>query len=607
MPEQQHPEVGEVTKEFQARLDELMAPLHFHDLLTMAEDVCLTRKPDYADEPNPTGESAIVARVGTRGLKAALELQQGRARQYDDSVGDDDFPDEQQRPITLDSPIRMPDRFSESVDFSILAQAKAFGSELMTESFHTLGQDAYAKVDAFKHATSKDEQLAVMQWLDQRLYQMTRSTTNTPQDESGDSVDPTFYHPARLSPKLIGAYPNQQLDLTCLSVSLTAAEFFRRAGADVMHANVSRRGIEQTQFATAAYIASLEASLKETFGLDLAPQLSNSLRHVFAQTWKAVTRDESHHAAVYVRLLDNNWAQFDSNFASTVAIEYEDVNEELSKSYAAITDLAPFAPGIELSHELLGVKSAADIAIELLSGEEPLSLAPVMTAAYAELLQEDTESIGQRIFDMCITPYFTSTSDDTRRDTLKELISSYTTTASMQGAIEQGLQAEFYKLFEKYVLWGDSPEVVVKRAQTDSNYLLNRVTDIATLPFTLMATLASRESKQDGYFEPHSMVELGLPEQRIGLAVLSDFAAYTDSPLTSSFWMSHWPGHVSVVEGIRGAAHSEHQDAHIYNNLVYRGAHPLTSLKNHDIIHRFLDPRQQNEDETHGKDTHEES
>ena len=602
MSEKQSTEVSDATEALQTRLDELMAPLHFQDLLHTAEDVCLTRTPYYPGEFSLVGEAAIVAKFGTRGIKAALELQHGVLSQLDDeSIGNNEFTDEADRPITFDTPIRIPQRFSESVNFSIIGQAEAFGDALMRESFQILGQDAYEKVVAFKNATSVNEQLAVMAWLDKRLYGMTQHGTATAGEGENASDNDQLYHPSRLSPKLIGVYPDQNLPLTCLSVSVIAAEFFRRAGADVMHADVSRRNIEQTQLSTAYYISSLKSGLEKRFGLTLPQDLSDSLRRVFDQTWKAVTRNEPHHAAVYVNLIGSTWAQFDPNFASTVPIIHKDSNEELTKSYAAITELKSYAPGTEISHQIYGTMQIADMALEVLGTEQPHTVFSVVEPACIELLNEDTESIGQRIYDNCIVPFFEATSDDVRLNKLKEIIRG-SEVESPLGDPEEGLQSEFYKLFEKYVLWGDSAESVVARARKDQNYLLNRVMDIATLPFTLMATLASRESRGDGYFQPHTLIELGLPEQRIGLAVLSDFAAYTDSPLTPSFWMSNWPGHVSVMENIDGAGHSKYQDALVFNNAIYRKLHPLTSFRNNGIIHSFLDPRQMKEDETHGKD-----
>jgi len=599
MPEKQLTEVSDATEALQTRLDELMSPIHFQELLRTAEDVCLTRTPHYPGEFSLVGEVAIVAKIGTRGIKAALELQ--HSIPSDKHTVNHEFEDEFKRPITFDTPIRVPQRFSESADFSIIAKAEAFGGALMAESFRTLGQDAYEKVAAFKNATSKEDQLAVMFWLDKRLDAMTHLDNPDSGEDVEDNTVPQLYHPTRLSPKLIGVYPNQNLEPTCLSVSVIAAEFFRRAGADVMHADVARRGIEHTQASTALYISSLEAGLKKRFGMTLPHALSDSLRHVLNQTVASISRNESHHAAVYVGLLDGTWAQFDSNFASTVPIRHKDSNEELTKCYKTITEMKAYAPGTEITHQIMGNMALSDMALEILGSEEPLTIFSIVEPAITELLNEDTESIGQRIYDNCIVPFFASTSENERLNKLKRVIRS-SVVESPPDVVEDGLQAEFYKLFEKYVLWGDSAESVVMLAQKDHNYLINRVVDIATLPFTLMATLSSRESKESGYFQAHSIVELGLPEQRIGLAVLSDFAAYTDPPLTPSFWMSNWPGHVSVMENINGAEHSKYQDALVYNNIVYRELHPLTSLRNYDIIRSFLDPRQMKEDETHGKD-----
>jgi len=595
-------EVSDVTRELQVRLDELMAPLHFQELLEMAEEVCLTHTPNYPGEFSPVGEAAIVAQLGTRGIKAALELSQGHLSiSSDGRIAGHEFENEYKRPITIDTPIRIVEAFSDSVDMSILAKAEAFGSQMMAESFRVLGQDAYQKVAEFKQATTKEDQMEVVYWLNERLHIIGHRDI----DEDNEIEEHDIYHPARLSPKLLGVYPDMNLTPTCLSVSIIAAEFFKRAGADVLHADVAQRKIEEVQFATAHYIGSLETTMKERFGFEVPQVLSASLRNVFNETWGAATRDEAHHAAVYARLIDGTWMQFDSNYSGTVTLKRHLANTELTDTYNDIQATKSVVPGIEVSHNILTNMGIPDIADEILNEEPTESALSLIITAYAELLDDSTESFGQRIYDKCVAPFFETISGNKRLDTLKYVLGGVTVNLT-NGMTEQGIQHEYYKLLDKYVLWGESLETVLQRCQQDRNYRLNRVMDIATLPFIILAKLAAQESSDLGYYKEHSLVEVGSPEQRIGLAVLSDFAAYTDSPLTPGFWISHWPGNVSIIESLHDSPQNSHQDSLISNNVALHHLHPLTSKRNEDIIQTFLEPRKkkkENEDGTENSES----
>jgi len=599
------PTVSQATESLQVELDVLMAPIHFQELLELAEEVCLTHTPKYPEYTPPQGEAATISRVGTRALRAALELSNGLTLMNDTEELDiTNVESEEKRPILLDTTIRIADRFSTGVDFSILAKAEAFGAQLMKESFLVLGPDAYKKAEEFQNATTKDEQIKILEWLDIRLHTIASKTVNSTEIASEDGSEDNevqeqpFYHPIRLSPKIIGRYPDIEITPTCLGVSVIAAGFFKQANAEMLHANVSRRGIDQDRAHTIHFIGTLREELGKKFGVSIPDKIQRSIDTISKQLISTLTEVQPHHAAVYVKLIDDSWAQFDSNFVSSVPIQTKTANDSLNTAYDAIKGISTSAPGIEVSSYLHDFLAPAEIMQEIFELQNQSAVTNLMISALVETLDDDPEAFAQRIYDSCIEPFFSSESTDDRLGLMTEIFKTELIYDENQFDTLQ-IQRAFHQMFEKYVLWGASPNEVVERMSRDKHYRINRVMDITALPFIMMTSAASYAAKSSGWFRPHALVELGLPEQRIGLAVLSDFATHTESPLPASFWTSHWPGFASVIENINGASRSSFEDSLLYNNLVYGTVHPLTSRQNYGIINEFIDSRQpikENED-----------
>jgi hypothetical protein len=590
--------VADGTHELSTRLDELMAPLHFRELLDMAVDICLTREPNYPGEFNLVGEAAIVAHLGTRGVKAALELSQPTTS-MESNTNDHELEDKKAVLITLDTPLRAPTFFSRSINPEILAETGAFGEELMVESFRILGQDAYKKVEEFKNASSNDEQLDVIDWLNDRLLRITDGSGKflLPEKKSDDDSDKHFYHPARLSPKLVGTYPKHALQPTCLGVSIIAAGFFRRAGANIMHGDVVRTDKENKAANAAAYIRDLRAELGGKFDLSPPNAIQDSVDKIHTQLVKTLEREEAHHSVLYIQLRDGHWAQFDSNYDASEEVRDEKANETLNRTYENLQELAPYAPGVEIAAHLRGSIDRGEISREILELQDTAASTEVMFKAFLLLRTGNAESLAQKVYNECIEPFFEPSADDNDRLRLMKSLLRSEELLTSSGRIESHLQLIFYKLFNKYVLWGEDSAKVVEQSQHDLNYLINRSLDVAILPFLMMASLSSSKVEKPAGDRIHTAVELGLPEQRIGLAVLSDFAVYTDSPLPPSFWLSHWPSHVSVFETIDGASHSSYEDSMVYNNVVHRQIHPLTPARNYDIISTFRDLRKPTKEE----------
>lgn len=574
-------EIQRTTEELEIRLDELLAPLYFKDLLKLAENVCLTTPPRYPEHQQPTGEARIVALVGSRGLKSALELSSGLIVEhpYEYLEGED----ETNRPIHHSMAFRHTELFSRSIDFDVLSKAEAFGDQLITESFRILGNDAYQKAEQYSLAKSADEQMKIINWLDRRMRALTHAHS-TPLEAAND----TIYNPARLSPKLTGVYPHTQLEPTCLGVSVIATSFFRKAGiSKILHGDVTRTNKDTLGLYTVALLDSLPEYCKE-LGVYLSPSMEASLETIHKQISDFCFRLEAHHAAVYTELIDGTWAQFDSNYRASVRIDEDEIVGTLRGAWDRLTATAPFAPGIETSAPIHTIcnQDLAIIAKWWLADQSAESFQTLSSAIEATLASLwDAESLGEKIYEIIKDTLF---SEKATNSADLNFFNKSLTEVTLIGTFEDPiLESTFHKLFTKYVLLGLSPEAFLERIKHDASYSYNRLQDICALPLLMIVSIA-RESFMGGGGEEHSSVELGLPEQRIGLAVLSDFATYTDSPLTPSFWISHWPGNVSVSESLIRTPGSYADGCLVHNTTIHTFASPLTSVKNKDIISAFV-------------------
>jgi hypothetical protein len=149
-------------------------------------------------------------------------------------------------------------------------------------------------------------------------------------------------------------------------------------------------------------------------------------------------------------------------------------------------------------------------------------------------------------------------------------------------------------MFDKYVLWDEDPEKFFELCAADEKYLNDRVRDTHGLVYLLLAEYA-RHHIRSNKIDPniHAAVEAGLAEQRIGLAVLSDFAQYYDDSLPPSFWISNWPSDVAVLENLHRIADSENTTQLLTNTVLHRGLNNLTTYHNEDIILKHTLPFRQ--------------
>lgn len=559
----------------------------FDRLLALADSICLRESPHYTDSPSPQGEAKIVEQLGTRGLKAAIESINGTLTNHD-------LPEGLQEELVIqeDTPLREPTLFGKSIDRSALAKAEQFGAQLMKESVDILGNEAAEMIEAFKSATTVVEQIRVIEWLHNRITEIALSHENT---ESVNDRDGTFYHPVRLSPRAIGSYPNTETNPTCLGVSVIAAGFFQATGADILHADVSEM---ESDAATTAILSQISYLRKDH--LTDTPILHERAGQIYKQVKDHLYRQSARHAAVYVKLLDNRWLQFDPNFNATDITLFEHTDSVLTDTLTRLNSMKDLAPGLESLVALEGMyENIGMYTFDLnyrFTEQQITHLRDATTALYQA---GEPESLGQHVYSVIVEPLIRSGIDD--RYVRKGLMEAQD--ISNGDATEDLLQSQFHKLFTKYVLWGNSPDTFLETCTKDPNYLANRVTDTIAVTRLLLVSYAVTMTESDTRNTIHAAVEVGLPAQRLGLAVLSDFSQYTNIGPAPSFWLNNWAGDVSVTENLHRLHPLGSSWSSLLNNEIHRSLNPLTTMRNKDIIDLSIQQALSRDGDTHAQKT----
>jgi hypothetical protein len=537
----------------------------FDELFDDAVDTCLSAPP-VVEVKKLTGEAAVVSQLGVRGLRAAMDLVSGAAIQTPRSNG-----------IEADTPLRHPERFSDATDFETMAKTEALGEGLLNEAYRCLGADVFARIEAYRNAESDDEQIQVIEWLHTRLQALTREERT-----DDNEAEKAFYHPARLSPKFIGVYPDHRLPPTCLGVSIIGASFLHQVGAEQLHAGVMKTYPEHQAMEAVMFLAELPKVTYQQYGVRWPPLLLESLRNTAVKTISQVHEDRGYHAAVMTRLMSGRWVQIDPNLnASTVLGEKEVMT--LDEAFSHLNEFMDIAPGLELTIPSVSLGTASGLArLMIQTGDESLLGSP---EAIKEVLADPwQESIPQRIKEICVDPFFAK--DREEHPGLNELWLQYTETESHDGT-EDALTDGFYAMFEKYVLHSQPIDEVLQRCQNDEAFLQRFLEDAQTLPLMVAAWHVTQGVKYCPKIPNHITFEVGLPAMRIGSAVLNDFASYCDDQLPPSYRLSHWASHVPITEVIPDVSRSELQEDITANNAHWLRT-GLRYSKDHGIITSFL-------------------
>lgn len=531
-------------------LDRLTSPVVFEALARDVESMMLSSPLERTPVAEYSGERALLAHLGAHGLRVALEINSGA--EYG-------FPD-----LHIRGPLDMlcrPEEFVDQETPGVAEWAVDFGDALLKEAYTCLGKDAEQKLTEYREATTAEEQLAIIMWLDERLRAMQEPTKYK---RGGVPDDILFYHPLRLSPKVIGVYPNINIPPTCLGFSIIATSFLYSAGAPTLHAGVMRTDNETDVIDSCDFSWETADDIATALGYDT--DFSNALRENASLGYDALTEaDNGYHAVALTRLIDGRWAQLDPNYEMTQVVSVAGFNNRMTTAFDELAELATVAPLLEetVQTQFQSIikmwRDAYSPGLEVHSSS--------IDALHEAFTDDDNESLPRRIREIMVEiSEYIHKDDDMETDIAKlreELNNNFFFNEKGEDVDVLSdtslLGNDMYTLISKYVLYEQDVAEFKQRCRTDERFLTRRVTDVLTIimaqPAIEAALLISGNRKK----LPHIVYEVGRPAPRVAMTVLSDFAALmANDPLPPTFWHGTWPSLVPITDSAP-AAHSPAQ------------------------------------------------
>ncbi|MGH7218459.1 MAG: hypothetical protein ACREGE_03415 [Candidatus Microsaccharimonas sp.] len=570
----------------------------FNELLEYATEVCLKKTPTYLAEHESSCyetiscENKIVQQLGARSLSTLLELKDG-VHILDKGSS-----------FHITEVLAEPESFSDQPNLRILENTERFGQAIIDESFSILGSDAHDWVRKLKNATTEDEEIAVVSWLDERIYNISNKSRSS---SSEDDESAHFYPPHRISPKFIGSYPKLDVQPSCLSASIIAASFFERAEKPILHGGVTAPGNEA---GTELLLHTLRKIANRS--TESPTQNSDAQLHKLATIVQAasewIKRPLAQHGALYVKL-SNNWVQFDT-YNNATHLLFDAETQHLDTLHEHLSEWSSVLPNLEFSTTILpdrGMQLAtaegSNLALALAEYEYPANAGLIETIAQA-LETIPQESYRSYLYDTCLKPLldtrfhpFSKHGDVTLRTLLDgTLQEAETPKLQTNGMYDSTLRRIFEKALQGFVSWENTPDEFIAQCTTDPAYRRRRAEDFLSMP-QVMAVFAAQNIAQADRGFGHLSVDIGNPAMRVGLATLSDFARYDSHPLPASFWATHWPGAVSLLENMDNPPASASDWKLTFNGLLSILVHPFTSSHNYDKINTFLSTYGKREDD----------
>lgn len=581
-------EVARGTERALFLLSEKRGEAVFNDLLAYATDACLVHPPEYLaptetskyDDLSP--EDKLVQRIGARSLATLLEMSDGlHGAIQDDSAK-----------FHVSELLTAPRGFSDIANNRVLENAERFGQALINESFAILGKDAPLWVEKLQAAKTEDEEMAVINWLDHRIYSISNRGRS---ESSAEDEKEHFYPPYRISPKFTGNYPDIDVQPSCLSASIMATSFFQKAGKPTLHAGVTTPAHETGADLLVGMIQYISNRDKDTLyqGADIQAETLIPLARS-SQVWRQ--RPLAQHGAVYTKL-SSGWVQFDAYNNATGRL-FREENEHLNALYEKLTTWKDIVPNLEFSTAPLPNRDMQLVGVE--SGPLSFTLASFEyedTAGLISRIDEalktiPEESYNRYLYETCLMPlidiqHFKSQNDEQKVSSLHVLEEAQQYTLQENGQYDSRMQRIFDKALQEFIRWKDTPEQFIERCATDPHYRARRAEDFLIIP-SMMAVFNAQLSAQKDLGYGHLAVDIGNPAMRIGLTTLGDFARYDGHPLPAWFWITHQAGSVPIIENIDNPSSSLYDRAVLFNSLLWQQSHPFTSRHNYDKITSFL-------------------
>ncbi len=567
----------------------------FDGLVEYAVEVCLTNPDEYFRRFNERAKELEASKDQRPDLwksRAELELQFNGAVHGFKVEGWPSCHD-----IVSD-----PEPYLPPSDHIVQAKIEAFGSAILDEAFLCLGEDAPEQAAKYASATTEKERNKVQIWLYNRIMEITILHEEREEErlkerikvlaevfgkeaeafaayfKTVDNEDitveevveevknpelnewiraetnvPEIFHPARLSPKLIGVYPDSKLDPTCLSKSILVSSFFEKAGVPYLHAGVMQTAPEIGRLVQQLSVENILLYAYRN-GIKLPDDVLMLIDGVASAYNQVVESQNSFHAAVVAKVAEKYWSLIDPNYDVLVGIEEEE-SEHLEDIHQKLGNIAVTQPGVEVallqgSAYNLSVFSSGVSGV-LRESQKPEELKPVLLdiAESDQPMQELKDYLLSRI---------TGTHIGFDRMTHAEVYDFFVDallgdrTNKSQAKIDY-IDKILNDAITTYVftdLETEGIEKCMNRLKSDNAYLVRRTEDIRMAPayvtMRILSNVVNMLIRQPEVLKlPHLSMELGLPAYRIGACVLSDFDLYSGGNLPFSFWASNWASYVN--------------------------------------------------------------
>jgi hypothetical protein len=596
-------------------LETILSNAAFEETLQTAIEVCLPGR-DVFDTRLEEVRQARALEEGDLptfclwGIRRQIEISIG-ARYVDDAAEAEDNRD------SIDT----------LANKNVQDKIEAFGLALIDESFSVLGKDAPAKVLEYKAAKTREEQYKVIVWLVERIEaiddivddqkktddiealdqvsvvdamdtysadleafsSIEEPALEEPEEEPDTDDETAFYHPVRLSPKILGQYPDVKLKPTCLSKSILIASFFEKCGVEYLHAGLARSSVEDARYAHKVSMSLFMEDAKDK-NSNVSDEVNERLKDTRADLIKKLNHNMGYHATILVNVVDG-WLCIDPNYFLHYMVG-PSTSFRFHKALNILKDIAPETKGVdimlddpnsaitmrlayEFSHMIDNPKDTFESISKKLANLSTDVSHEELVELFFPFLFDDEEKYKATILDLLDFTY--------RRETGRNS--------------EERLMYLVKKTLEDYA-FPDSEyfdfSKSIKRCQSDPSYALNRTHDLLLAPNYLMLKIISNVSNMivKGTFSnyPVPVFEVGLPNFRIGACVLSDFEVYCGAGINTSFWLDNWASTVGSTEHM-----ADWEENSIYQT-TYQGAvldflreSGLRYFKNDEIIFKFLE------------------
>ncbi|MCA9338099.1 hypothetical protein KC949_00945 [Candidatus Saccharibacteria bacterium] len=568
-------------KEAIEKIDRASYPVYFDELLDLAQDIMLKEPlPPVAEEAPATPNTQIIEKFGVLGLRSAYELYTDNEFLLDIAASYPTAPEEQggNRPILVDSPMRIADKFSDGYDLNTVRRVEQFGKRIIEESYSLLGDEADKNVELFKTGTEENERAAIS-WLTDKIKSLTETSSGEPA-ENGEYD----YNPLRLSPKYIEALGVEKLPPTCLGVSIIASSFFEKAGADYLHAGVMKSGYESQKIATTHALLGLVERLEADPAMsDMVDRVLDKAREIY----RDAVKNRGYHAAVYYKGHGDMWNIYDVNYDS-IGGNSQTVSDAVEDVYKILDFHKHDAPSLEMSAHTDYVTIQSIVLRVLDAGPDTFGFTPGQIASVAKDIYNHVgprEELAKKVLDDYLVPMIKKLMKDDNFSRFKPIIKHFIYT---DYGLELLLNATKLTI-DRQVLHGEKDDELHERLASDREYSARRLEDIRHIPAYFAANVAMCELSEPVLWSAHhAAVEFGRPHSRVGFAVLNDVAVNYGSELTPSFWLNNWGSLVPTTEHLGREVHTDEERDRRHKMLMWHFSRSLNYIKNDAIIEKYL-------------------